>query len=1117
MRYCLALCVAILLLGWAAPMSSLRAAEPEHSELQPYLDIFAAFYAHLKSGEPTSDVDLIEEAVARMLGVTTSDTVRGDALRIVGQLKQSSAQTEDEHLRAFADAYALLLGKGWDDDNADADTRDERARSLLQAAVNGLLRLYPDVDTETLDALQAAGSEREFHLERDERLGVWTFLFGRPEPSERTGQPGEMTGEVIGEPTGYFSLLQRWDVKRAAFVLLAYVLTAAVLVLGLGFLTRSLPTTGPAGILDFLAGAGAARAEVDARARAAGSFCLDRAECASILSFPLIAGSRATFLGSAVLNIGSLALLMVADILGLGNGWIVLFVFVFMSLATAMFFLLAWVLERLEPLPLTMAATVASLAFVAALLPGSYVVIDHMTRLSRPLTALYAALLIWFLWTIMRGYWALVLLPEDDRRLLRAAHKPLLSGASLADYCGVPYIAHYLTSNRWLVSFFFLLSTLMLSLYIIFLFYLVTQGIQLKDPVQQALALVFGLALLLFLLALGNFFQKVARANAWSSLDRLTVADPRPPILFLRAFRNDQLAVPVPQLGYLSRLIALGLPAHSVDTILVEEGVRFGPVVALGNPRDPLPPYGAARGYFQDKDWKRAVTDLAKASQLIVLCLEDTESVAWEIDHVIGQGYLSKVLFVVPPAYVDRGNTAVVVRNLLDKLRAAHPHVQLPETHDAADIVAVFVDDNGQVEILRSSSGSGFAYRLALRRFIYARIGDTPNSVMVSALENEIQSSIQRPASFTIAPLVAENPPQVSALQVGLLATLFILAAEIAAESAGRLVATLLASYALIRLIGGLTRLRAAAASLAGVAAGVAVLQAKEWLTADLQMESLWMMHNILVITAASCAGAYALGVRAFLSRSKAAGFVLNATFFSGSATAIGILLLHLGSLREASPGFSIGLLNTLRDACTAWFLAAALGLPLLHGSAFERLRPLRRLEGLNLLDEEQQRAWTLTLRWLLGSVIVAVLVYVAYPYILAAYLAQGESLTEDWQPRVVLGAGSVADITATTCLCVGALWGLKPRSLLWVLSSIGLFLSAGLAQPVLPWSAQQFVFPVAGLLSLLLGLLAARKDWPTAWLLPRAVYVLGITTVAWIALRTTSEVILAMQQTPLR
>jgi hypothetical protein len=139
----------------------------------------------------------------------------------------------------------------------------------------------------------------------------------------------------------------------------------------------------------------------------------------------------------------------------------------------------------------------------------------------------------------------------------------------------------------------------------------------------------------------------------------LIASDTRKPVLFLRAFADDQVELPAASLGFLGTLLSLGRHRKTFDELLVEEGTLYGPVVALGNPKDKVPPYGVARGYFHNTEWKKAVSDLARDSVLIVLWIDDTESVWWEVEHIFQNGYADKTLFVLPPKhrFADKDKT----------------------------------------------------------------------------------------------------------------------------------------------------------------------------------------------------------------------------------------------------------------------------------------------------------------------------------------------------------------------------------------------------------------------------------------------------------------------------
>ena len=133
---------------------------------------------------------------------------------------------------------------------------------------------------------------------------------------------------------------------------------------------------------------------------------------------------------------------------------------------------------------------------------------------------------------------------------------------------------------------------------------------------------------------IGGYILRLAQRNVRWSITQLLEADSRAPVLFLRAFKDDQVQlqnVKLPPLGQLGKWLD-GIA--NLDRLLLEEGTPYGPVVAIGNPSDRFPPYGAARGYFDDKTWHAAVADLAGKAMAIVICLDRTEGIMWEVDHI---------------------------------------------------------------------------------------------------------------------------------------------------------------------------------------------------------------------------------------------------------------------------------------------------------------------------------------------------------------------------------------------------------------------------------------------------------------------------------------------------
>jgi TM2 domain-containing membrane protein YozV len=111
--------------------------------------------------------------------------------------------------------------------------------------------------------------------------------------------------------------------------------------------------------------------------------------------------------------------------------------------------------------------------------------------------------------------------------------------------------------------------------------------------------------------------------------------DPRPPVLYLRSFRDDDDAH-IDDGG--SRAVGLTMELvrpPSPEEELAELLARFGPVVAIGKPGEPLPELGAARLYVPHDRWQRKVLDLMAAAGLVVVRVGTSPGVLWEIEQAL--------------------------------------------------------------------------------------------------------------------------------------------------------------------------------------------------------------------------------------------------------------------------------------------------------------------------------------------------------------------------------------------------------------------------------------------------------------------------------------------------
>jgi hypothetical protein len=237
----------------------------------------------------------------------------------------------------------------------------------------------------------------------------------------------------------------------------------------------------------------------------------------------------------------------------------------------------------------------------------------------------------------------------------------------------------------------------------------------------------------LFILSpyLGSFFARVAGKGIKFSIDELTKYDPRPPILFLRAFKDDQVQLGNAKMIWAARVGGWLHHIGDLDRLLLEEGTPYGPVIAIGNPGDEWPPYGAARAYFDDKTcfddkaWQQAVMELAKSSLAIVLCVDDTEGMWWEVEHVAGS-FTEKTLLLVHPKFGRIDNNTEILRKVASVLGRSNPAVSTLMRRSAleqisskqAPILGLFVDRKRGISIASSSTFSRVAFLLVVRSFL---------------------------------------------------------------------------------------------------------------------------------------------------------------------------------------------------------------------------------------------------------------------------------------------------------------------------------------------------------------------------------------------------------------
>ncbi len=119
--------------------------------------------------------------------------------------------------------------------------------------------------------------------------------------------------------------------------------------------------------------------------------------------------------------------------------------------------------------------------------------------------------------------------------------------------------------------------------------------------------------------------QYTARAAAEKALK-----DPRAPVLYLRAFKDDELMSKA-----LSTAGGSMLTDH-LEIVTQEERLAkavksIGPFLAIGRPWEKLPTLGAARHYIHGENWREEILRMLKRARLVIIRAAATQSLMWEL------------------------------------------------------------------------------------------------------------------------------------------------------------------------------------------------------------------------------------------------------------------------------------------------------------------------------------------------------------------------------------------------------------------------------------------------------------------------------------------------------
>jgi hypothetical protein len=407
-----------------------------------------------------------------------------------------------------------------------------------------------------------------------------------------------------------------------------------------------------------------------------------------------------------------------------------------------------WIIYQVRT-HLALAAVIVFTLVFSVLIYYSVISVVFAKATSEPTTLFWVAaasllvLLAYIDYQFVRAGWSISQISEAERLVVRGNRQPTVDGY-LMRLLGIPAICRWLDHRQRRISVaLFVLATAAFCLFVAsvwnaslplapsleytsrdILACFAGPGSQFCWPELLLLLWPFAvlsvvIGVLLLLIASLRF---AARRFTRLSLERLISSDTRPVILFLRAFHDDQVKLRKPRRSLFRKMVSFGEPRPTLDHVLLEEGSPHGPVVAIGRPGS-TPPFGAARTYVTDAEWREAVSDLSRQAGAVVITIDETEGVRWELEHLLGQNHHGKTLFLLPPRLTSPTEVSRVLPLAFADSSGRNDWIgQICSlaTNERRLCIGWFWQENGQVEVLTSLDNSSLAYLVAVRTFLSA-------------------------------------------------------------------------------------------------------------------------------------------------------------------------------------------------------------------------------------------------------------------------------------------------------------------------------------------------------------------------------------------------------------
>jgi len=221
----------------------------------------------------------------------------------------------------------------------------------------------------------------------------------------------------------------------------------------------------------------------------------------------------------------------------------------------------------------------------------------------------------------------------------------------------------------------------------------------------------------LFSIFLGYLYQKGKKLSKNTADIALTV-DPRDSILWLRSFSFDILKTNNVSSNIFNFVHTFkSMFGSSFEEEIVTVLDKLGPVVALGNINNLEKPLGAYRIETTDDTWKEKVDIYAQKSKYIVIVLQSTPSLLWEINELPKLYKKNKFIFLIPPYSLHSKIKWSLTWNEILKNDNCLPKLTIEEIKDS-HIIGFYFDENNEIQTINTEKTSDNYYLRTLNMFV---------------------------------------------------------------------------------------------------------------------------------------------------------------------------------------------------------------------------------------------------------------------------------------------------------------------------------------------------------------------------------------------------------------